>query len=377
VPVAAAFVVFGVFVGSWDVSAADIERNLGVSHGMFGLLLSAGLAGGGIVNAFGGAVAERHGTGRVLGASMAAWSILILAVAATRERWAFGALIVVTFSIGGLVDLVMNVAATAALADRPGALVRFHALFNAGGALGGLAAGLLIANTVSYRYTWVGVGVAGLVLAAICARARLPAGEAGEAAPLGGAIRLLRAEHMMLVATAFAVGAMVEGGVALWGVLFLRTTLSSGLAVAVTSGVAAYAIGAVARVFIGPIAGRRSAAHGVAVGAGAAAVGVFVLALSPGRWLPGAGLVLAAAGVSMCWPLLMAHANAGRSRPGAVVGALSAFGYTGLFAGPTVVGWVSAVAGLKAGLLLLSVAAVYVAIAPNIKGSRPRPERAG
>jgi predicted MFS family arabinose efflux permease len=248
--------------------------------------------------------------------------------------------------------------------------VRFHAFFNAGGGLGGLVAGVLIANHFSYRWAWAATGLVGLAIAAISWHAALPAGGAGEDAPLGGIIRLLRDEHLLLVAAAFAVGAMVEGGVALWGVLFLRTHLASGLGVAVTSAVAAYSIAALARVFIGPVAGRRSAAHGVAVGAGAAAIGVLVLALASGSWLPGLGLVVAAAGVSMCWPLLMAHAGAGRERPGAIVGGLAAFGYVGLFAGPTIVGWVAAAAGLKAGLLLLSVAAVFVAIAPNVHRDR-------
>ena len=65
-PVAAAFVGFGVFWGSWSVAVADIEHELRLSHGTFGLLLSAGLAAGGVANALGGALAERHGSGRVL-----------------------------------------------------------------------------------------------------------------------------------------------------------------------------------------------------------------------------------------------------------------------------------------------------------------------
>src|SRR3954470_11135203 len=65
-PVAAAFVGFGMFWGSWSVAVADIEHELGLSHGAFGLLLSVGLAAGGVANALGGALAERHGTSRVL-----------------------------------------------------------------------------------------------------------------------------------------------------------------------------------------------------------------------------------------------------------------------------------------------------------------------
>jgi MFS family permease len=366
-PVAAAFVTFGAFWGGWTVAVADIEHELHLSHGTFGLLLSVGLALAGVANALGGALAERHGSGRVLAGTLLVWSVLLVAAALVEHRVALGALIVVTFAAGGMVDTVMNVAATAALAARPGSLVRFHALFNGGGAIGALGSGLLIANERSWRWWWLVVAVAGFVLVGFCHRARLPAGEAGEDAPLGGAFKLLRREHLVLIAVAFAVGAMVEGGIDLWGVLFLRTRLPSGLVVGVTSAVIAYTIAATARVVFGPVAGRRGAAHGVALGAGAAAIGITMLAVLPGAWLKGAGLVIAAGGISMCWPLLLATATAGRARPGAVVGAVSAVGYVGFFLGPTIIGWIAAGAGLKAGLIVLAGAAVFVAIAPNVR----------
>ena len=66
--VAATFVVFGTFWGSWAVAAADVEDSLGLSHGGFGLLLSAALAGAVASNAVGGALAERRGTAPVLAA---------------------------------------------------------------------------------------------------------------------------------------------------------------------------------------------------------------------------------------------------------------------------------------------------------------------
>ena len=44
-----------------------------------------------------------------------------------RPRVAFIAVFVVSVAIGGGVDVVMNVAATAALANQPGRLLRFHA----------------------------------------------------------------------------------------------------------------------------------------------------------------------------------------------------------------------------------------------------------
>jgi MFS family permease len=365
-PVAASFVGFGMFWGGWSVAVADVERELGLSHGQFGLLLSSALLLAGVANALGGAIAERYGSGRVLATATVTWAAMLVLTSVVHNPWGLGVCIVLTFSAGGAVDTVMNVAATAALAGKPGSLVRFHALFNGGGAIGALGTGLLIANDASWRWWWAFVAIVGFGVAAYCARSTLPAGEPGEHAPLGGALRLLRREHLVVVAIAFAIGAMVEGGIDLWGVLFLRTRFPAGLGVAVTSAVIAYVIATTARVVFGPSAGRQGAARGVAIGASAAAAGLLLLALAPGSWAKGAGLVIAAGGISMCWPLLLAHATAARERPGAVVGAVSAVGYTGFFLGPTIVGWISSATSLRGGLVVLAAAAVFVAVAPNL-----------
>src|SRR5207237_5748858 len=77
------------------------------------------------------------------------------------------------------------------------------------------------------------------------------------------------------------------------------------------------------------------------------------------------GLFMVAAGVSVVWPLLLAHATRARERPGLVVGGVSAVGYLGFVIGPSVVGWTAAAFGLRGGLVILAVAAAFVAIAPR------------
>ena len=379
-PVTAAFVLFGVYWGSWAVAAADVEQSLHLSHARFGILLSVGLGGAALANGVGGALTERFGTGRVLSLSLALWGGLLLTGAAVAELavpWGFGATLVLAIAVGGVVDVVMNVAAVAALADRPGELVRFHARFNAGAAAGALVTGLLIGAAISWRWAWAVVGIVALALAAWCARATLPAGERGGHVPLLDTVPLLRRERLVLVALAFAIGGMVEGGIELWGVLFLRTFLDSGLPVAVGSAVGGYLVAMAARIVFGRAAGRRGAARGVTIGAAIAFVGVLVLGLAPTAWISGLGLVLAAGGISMCWPLLLAHASEGRARPAAIVGSVTAVGYLGFVAGPTIVGWTAAAFGLRAGLLLLAVAAAFVALVPNVssvgaaRGSQP------
>jgi len=363
--------VFGLFWGGWAVAAVDVERELDLSHGAFGLLLSVALLGGAAANAVGGSLAERRGTGRVLSGALVLWGGLLLVAAGAGQRAAFGVLTISIVAVGGLVDVVMNVAATAALAGQPGQLVRFHGLFNGGAAIGAGATGILLGLDHSWRWQWAVIGVAALVLAPVCRNSSLPASASGDRTPLTGALPLLRREGLVLVAVAFAVGAMVEGGIELWGVLFLRTHLPSGLLVGSTSAVVAYSVAAGARIVFGPAAGRRGAARGVTVGAGTAAAGILLLAAAPSAWLAGGGLVLAAGGISMCWPLLLAHASAGRARPGAIVGGVSAVGYTGFVAGPAIVGWLAAAAGLRVGLALIAVAAVFVAVTPALSHGRP------
>ncbi len=365
-PVAVVFVVFGGFWGSWAVAAADIEHDLGLSHAQFGLLLSIALAGAALCNVFGGVWAERHGTALVLAGALTAWSTSLLAGAVVQPALASAAVLVTTIALAGLVDVVMNVAATAGLAHRPGALVQFHGLFNIGAALGAATTGLLLANDISWRWSFATVGTLGLVLAVVCARARLPAGEAGEHVSLRASLVRLRHDGLVLIAIAFAVGAMVEGGVELWGVLYLRTEVSPGVAVGATSAVLAYSVAAIARVGLGPAMGRRGAARGVTIGASVSAAGIVLLGWAPTSWLAGAGLVIAAGGISMCWPLLLSYATAGRARPGTIVGAVSAVGYVGFVAGPTLVGWLAAGAGLQLGLLVLAAGALFVAGAPAL-----------
>ncbi|HUZ44978.1 MAG TPA: MFS transporter [Acidimicrobiales bacterium] len=370
-PVTAAFILIGLFWGAWAVSAVDVERALGLNNGGFGLLMSAGLLGGAAGNAAGGSVTERWGTSRVLSVSLGCWGLLALGVASSRSHWLFGLVLLVFVGVNGVVDVAMNVAATASLSGAPGYLVRFHARFNAGAAVGAGLSGALIASHHGWRVLWLGIGTAGLALASVCARAPMPAAGSGQSTPLAGAIGVLRREGLVLVAAAFAVGAMVEGGIELWGVLYLRTQLHSGLLIGAGGSVLAYAVATAARVSLGPAAARQGAARGVLLGAGTAAAGAVLLATAPLAPVAAIGLVLGAGGISMYWPLLIAHAGAGRARPGSTVGAVTAFGYLGLMSGPGLVGLLSQGVGLRWALLVLAAGAAFVAVAPTFDRRTP------
>ena len=215
---ACAFIGFGTFWGAWAVAAADIERSLGVSHGGFGLLLSIALAIAAVTNGIAGTLTERWGTSTALARVLLVWAVLLLLGVLAPEP-GLTLVLVIAIAAGGAVDVVMNVAATAAFVDEPGRLVRFHGFFNAGAALGALATGALLHVGWSWRWTWGAVAVVAVVLSSRVRGTELPASGAGERRSFTTAVRVVWRERLVVLAVAFAVGAMVEGGIETWGVL--------------------------------------------------------------------------------------------------------------------------------------------------------------
>jgi MFS family permease len=354
-------VLFGVFWGGWAVAAANIEHALGLSAGGLGVLLSVSLVGGSSANFVGGSLCERFGTLNVLRISLVIWAVFLLLGAAMRSPIVVEIAIVLIVLTGGLVDVAMNVAAAASLSEKPGLLVAFHARFNAGAAAGAALTGALLALQVSWRWTWVAVAVVAVVLSIASRGETLPTEAHGERRSLLGVVALLRREHLVVLAMTFALAALVEGGIDLWGVLFLRTQLASGLLIGAGGAVLAYSVAAGARSLFGPVIGHKGAARGLVIGAGIASLGIAVLATAPIGPVGAVGLVLGAGGISMCWPLLVARSSSGRQGAGSIVGAVTACGYLGLVAGPALVGLVADSVGLRGALALLASGSLVVA----------------
>ena len=359
VPVAGTLVTLGLFIGIWTVVTPEIEAALGGGPGRLGLVLTGALVVAAAMNTVGGALAERRGTSAALRLTLAWWAVALAVGTVAPAPWGVALGIVVALSGSGAVDVVANVGATAALADRPGHLVRFHALFNIGGAFGAVVAAALLGLTgaVGWRLAWAAAAVFVVVALVLSLGADLPAGHPGEKVRLSEGMRTLHRERLIPVALAFALGATVEGGVNTWGVLQLRGQLDAGLVVGAGGAVLGYLIAAVARLSVSRVQTAAGARRVVAAGTVVAGCGRVVLATVPVPVAAAAGLVMAAGGISVCWPLLMSEVGRGRERPGMVVGAVSTVGYLGAIVGPGAIGLVAGAFGLSTGLLVLAVGA--------------------
>jgi MFS family permease len=363
-PVVGAFVVFGAFAGAWAIAVIDVQHAFGLSDAELGGLLALGIVLAAALNAVGGALTDRWGSSVALTRSLAVWSALLLGVAAAPVLGVFAVVFTLTIATGGFVDVVMNVIAAAALSERPGHLVRFHGLFNLGALLGAAATGTVLELDLSWRAVWVGIAVAGFLLALVSRSATLPSAPRVEHPSLLRALAGLRHEGLVILALVFAASAMVEGGIATWGVLYLRGHLHVGVVVGVSAYVVGQGLATVTRMGAGPAIGTLGIRRGVALGGALAAVGIALEALTDSATVGVIGLALACVGITVVWPLLIADVNNEARHPALAIGGVTAAGYLGMVAGPPIVGVLSGVFDLATGLMFLAAAAVFVAVTP-------------
>ena len=181
VPLGGTLGTLGLFIGMWTVVTPEVEAALGGGPGRLGLVLTGAL--------LRGCVDEHAGRG----AGRATWHLRRAAPDAgvvggrtgrgtvAPAPWGVALGIAAALSGSGAVDVVANVGATAALADRPGRLVRLHSLFNVGGALGAVLAAVLLASDAAsgWRIAWAASAVVVMVLLAATRGVELPAGTRG------------------------------------------------------------------------------------------------------------------------------------------------------------------------------------------------------
>ncbi len=363
-PVAIAFVVFGFFAGGWAVATVDIERTFRLTDTGLGAILAAGIIAATAVTAIGGTVTDRFGAGRSLTLALVLWGSLLALEAGAPHLILFVPALMLTMAAGGLVDVVMNIVAADALAHDAGRLVRFHGLFNAGCVVGAGATGIALRFGASWRVVWLGIAIIGVVTGIVTRRARLPEPERFDHPSMWRALAGLRHEGLLVLALVFGASAMVEGGIATWGILYLRGHLGLGVLAGVSAYVAGEGLATLARIGGGPMVGSLGTRRAVVVGATLAAAGIATEALCDTAGIAAAGLAAAAVGISVVWPLLLSDVNNEARHPALAIGGVTACGYLGMVAGPPLVGTLSGLFGLRTGLLVLAVIACVVAIVP-------------
>jgi MFS family permease len=381
--VVAAFSTFGLFWGSWAVMIFNIQRTFALSDSELGVMLAFAVAVAGATSAVMGHLADRVGARRLLWIALFSWAVLLLIMSAAPQRLSFIVALVLVEIAGGSIDTAMNAEASHRLTGQPGALVRFHALFNAGALAGAAGAGIVLHFGVSWRWVWPAVALAALVVGAWTLATDSGTALHGQAqgdqppAPVHP-VQRIRRDGLLLLLCIFALAEVTEGGVDTWGVLYLRNHLATGVLLGAGAYVVGQSVAATTRGAGGALLGRLSARRALIVGGCVAGGGILLESLSPSSLAAAVGLALGAGGASLFWPLVMSTVSRLASQVVSAVGTFTAAGYIGWVAGAPLVGWISQTYGPEHGLQLLAVAAFGVALVSVLRPERnPRSNPTG
>ncbi|MEV6510181.1 MFS transporter [Streptomyces sp. NPDC051642] len=386
----ATFVYFslcGTLMGTWVVNIPAIEERVGITHATLGgLLVLLGL-GAFIGMQVAGRLTDRLGARVVVPATGVLCSAALVLPGLPRDPWTLaGALLVFGFC-NGCLDVSMNAHAVHVekAYGRP-VMSAFHATFSVGGVLAALVGAATASAGLSPAAGMAAMGVLGIAIALLSARALLPAApttadtdpaENVEHTP--AADRSSTRRRIWILAALALMVMLCEGAANDWSALHLKDVLGA------PASIAAFAYGTFAATMtIGRLLADRLVTRfgSMAIlrhGATTAAVGIAIVTVSPWIWAAFAGWALFGLGLSGCVPQLFSAAgHADPAAAGANVSRVAGLGYVGMLAGPAAIGWLTHVVALNHAFVLLILLCAITAVAAGIlrTGSDRTPELA-
>ncbi len=343
--------------GGWSAAIAPMQKALALSDGELGLLLFM-LAAGAVsfMPLAGIAGARLGGTGRVATAAGLLFAGGFAMAGLAPGAWTLALAGLWLGASNGVMDVTMN--AHASGVERRVAkpiMSSFHAAFSVGGLVGAGVGAAALALDLGWRGLLA--VLAAMVFLMIAAAARfLSRGEEAKpaASPFGWPPRAILGLAALALLCFLVEGAMID-----WDGVYL-VSLGIGPAAA-PLGYAAFA----ATMIAGRLAGDRVVTRlgrmpTVVGGLALACLGLALAALWPALAPAAVGFALVGAGLSNVVPALFSESAAHASSAARGIAAVATAGYTGLLAGPPLVGLVASVFDLRsafAGLAVLALAA--------------------
>lgn len=355
------FFFLGVMFATWGVHVPTVKAHYGLGEQALALAMLAGGVGALMALAQAGRIVGRFGP-RAVAATMGV--LCCASVACLLAFSSYAALLVVMLGFGitgSLLDVSVNAEASEIerLAGRP-LMSGFHGMFSLGGmcgaSLGGVAPALGL-TPQGHLFVATGLGAVAVLLAS---RAMLPVepGAADEKRPLS-----IPRGPLLLLGVLASMGLIAEGAIYDWSVLFMKQERASepgtaALAFASFSGAMA------AGRFGGDWVRARMSGTRLMRASGVLAAAGMVLALAvPSPLVALTGFALVGLGLSNVVPVLFSAAS---QVPGVSsahgIAAVSGVGYLGMMAGPPLIGLIAEHSSLTAGLVVVIVFAIFMAL---------------
>lgn len=343
-----------------------IQERAGIGDGALGLALLCSMVGLLVAQVGAGALVTRVGSRHLVLVGVLGYAAGLVPVSLSRSFVALAASLALVGLCNGVLDVSMNLhGLTVERGLQRPILSSLHAAFSlgalAGAAVGGIVAGAGV-GVVPHLWTAAAFGTA-VGLAAV--RFLLP--PSADAAPEGPLFARPTRALAAIGIFAFCV-LLSEGAVNDWVAVYLEDDLGTGEGLA-AAGLAVFSL----TMGVGRLAGDRlTEALGpvrlARSGAGLAALGMVTALAGTEPAMAIAGFAAMGLGLAAMFPLALRAAATRSATPGPAVAAVSAVGYCGFLAGPTSVGGLSELAGLRTALLLVAIlCATAAALAPVVR----------
>lgn len=362
--VAAVFLANGAAIGSWAPHIPLLKERLGLSPGLLGLALLAMAAGALTAMPLAGFVIARRGSAPVAWiAGLLFCALLPLPVVAPNLVSVMVALLLFG-AANGAMDVAMN-AHGVAVEQRLGRPVMssLHAMYSVGGLAGAGAGGVLLAVMPPAVHA-VATGVVLVAVMLLAGRYLLPG--AVDTGLSGSTFALPRRGTLVLGLLAF-LAFMSEGAILDWGAVYMREGLDAGTTLAAAGFAAFSATMALGRLFGDGLRARFGSAGLARASALLATVGLGFGLLMADPLATVAGFACAGLGLSNIVPILFGAAGRGRDQaPATAIAAVATLGYTGLLAGPPLIGFVAEWTTLSLAFWLVVLACAIIALSARV-----------
>jgi predicted MFS family arabinose efflux permease len=353
------FLLCGIAAGAWAPMVPFAKARLALDEGQLGAVLLCMGLGSAVTMPLSGWISHRHGSRIVIPIASALICVALPLLALAPSTMLLGATLAFFGAGLGMLDVAMNAHAVEVerLHGRP-LMSGFHALYS----VGGLAGPAVVSALLGAGLPLIGcaAATAALLLAILVTQTRhLVTVAADRAATRSTFTR--PSTTVVLVGLLCLVLFLAEGAMLDWGAVLLR----SARGVALSNAGLGYAAFSIAMALGRLLGDRATAALGpvriVRYGSLVAAAGFVLAAALPWAITSMIGFVLVGIGASNIVPVLFSAA--GRSpdtAPGVAIATVTTFGYTGVLAGPALIGLVARATSLP--LALGGLAALLVAV---------------
>ncbi len=374
------FLVCGLGMASWAPMVPYAKDRLALNDTDLGLLLLLLGAGAMLMMPTSGWLVSRFGSRLLMACAVLVMAFclpLLLFLTSTTAM----AITLFVFGAGiGTIDVAMNAHGVQVqnLYGKP-IMSSLHGLFSVGGLFGSLGLGFLIKLGLNPVYAIVSIAVLMILITLIQYKNLFPADAEREVIakfstsdqqPAAGHQRLgwLHGSVLFLGVMCFAVF-LAEGAILDWSAIFLRDIKGvepefAGI------GYAAFSVAmAIMRLVGDKLVARLSSKTVVVGGSVLGAIGLLIAILSP--WVAGAlvGFVLLGLGAANIVPVFF---SATGTLPGVAptvsISAITTIGYTGLLAGPALLGFIAQQFSLSVSLGFVALLLLIVALSYGIKG---------